>query len=90
MAMIGGVLPRDEIATPGESFTGEFRSAGREQHSAIRSAVAQPLPGGKHVVCCIVSKAEADHAPWGRTKLAPWTKGSIESAGSDEMAARPG
>jgi hypothetical protein len=44
----------------GESFTGEFRSAGRQQHSAIRSALAQPLPGGKHVVCCIVSKAEAD------------------------------
>jgi hypothetical protein len=60
MTMLGGVLPRDEIATPGESFTGEFRSAGREQHSAIRSALAQPLPGGKHVMCCIVLKAEAD------------------------------
>jgi hypothetical protein len=71
MTMLGGVLPRDEIATPGESFTGEFRSAGREQHSAIRSALAQPLPGGKQVVCCIVSKAEADQRTLGPHEACP-------------------
>jgi hypothetical protein len=85
MTMLGGVLPRDEIATPGESFTGEFRSAGREQHSAIRSALAQPLPGGKQVVCCIVSKAEADQRTLGPHEACALDESQKDAAGSGAL-----